>query len=118
MTNWSDRRERYLRDAVPVRLGGIAANLARVESFSDHPGHEDVVRGLVRESALFIEWTAPELASSQQACLVDLQRSLVSWNLSWGVIWQDEKRRATVAREAAEWSRRVLELSGLSGREA
>jgi len=114
MTSWSDRRERYLQDEVVVRLGGLAANLARIESFSDHPGHGDVVRGLVRESALFIEWTAPELAADQQALLVDLQRALVSWHLAWGVIWEDENRRVTVARAAAEWSRRVLDLSGLS----
>ena len=28
-------RARYLRDALPVRLGGIAANLARMKSFSN-----------------------------------------------------------------------------------
>ncbi len=118
MTSWFDRRARYLRDEVTVRLGGLAANLARIESFSDHPSHGDVVRGLVRESALFIEWTGPELASDQQVPLVDLQRALVSWHQAWAVIWEDEERRASVAREAAEWSRRVLDMSGLASREA
>jgi len=46
---------------VSIRLGGLAANLARIESFSNDPKHDEVVLGLVRESQLFIEWTATDL---------------------------------------------------------
>ena len=48
-------RERYLRDELPVRLGGLAANLARIKSFSDHPNHCDVIESLLNESKFFIE---------------------------------------------------------------
>ena len=43
MTNRSQLRERYLRDPLSVRLGGLAANLARVRSFSDNPAHGEAV---------------------------------------------------------------------------
>ena len=58
MSEWSDIRERYLRDGVDIRLGGLAANLARIGSFSRRSEHASAVSCLIRESALFIEWTA------------------------------------------------------------
>ena len=41
MKNLEAIQERYLRDPLPVRLGGLAANLARVESFSNHAEHRE-----------------------------------------------------------------------------
>ena len=55
MKDWKAIRERYLRDTLPLRLGGLAANLARIKSFSDHPDHYDVVENLLNESKFFIE---------------------------------------------------------------
>jgi hypothetical protein len=113
MRDWSVVRERYLRDALPVRLGGLAANLARVESFSDHPQHREVVAGLLEESKRFIEWTARDAQLDVQAVLVECQRQLAWWTLAWDEIWSDPSRRAEVARQAGLWSRQVLEMSGL-----
>ena len=113
MTNRSALRERYLRDALPVRLGGLAANLARVRSFSDNPAHRDVVRRLLEESAWFIEWTAPEAPPSTQMALVDCQRAVARWLLRWAEIWVDPSRRSDVAKRADAWSQQFLSLSGL-----
>jgi hypothetical protein len=107
-------RNRYLRDSVPVRLGGLAANLARVRSFSDHPGHRDVVVRLLEESKWFIEWTAPDVPSEAQVLLVECQRQLARWQLVWARIWADPTQRAEMAEQAGRWSQRVLELSGLT----
>jgi hypothetical protein len=106
-------RERYLRDALPVRLGGLAANLARVKSFSDHPDHCDVVEGLLDESKFFIEWTASDAGLELQAELVELQLQLACWQLNWKNIWKDPVQRAAVAGKARSWSERILEMSGL-----
>lgn len=35
MDNLAARRERFQQDHLPTRLGGLAANLARVSSFSN-----------------------------------------------------------------------------------
>jgi len=102
-----------LRDALPVRLGGLAANLARVKSFADHPDHRGVVERLLEESKYFIEWTAPETGIDSQAKLVDLQIQLAHWQHTWKRIWDDPTRRATVAEQAGVWSSRLLEMSGL-----
>lgn len=106
-------RERYLRDQLPVRLGGLSANLARVKSFSDHPDHRDVVKSLLDESKFFIEWTAPDAGLDVQAELVELQLQLARWQRAWAMIWADPVRRAAVADQAGAWSARLLHLSGL-----
>ncbi len=58
MSDSATMRDRYLSDPLAIRLGGLAANLARIRSFSAIPSMAARSPGLVRESALFIEWTA------------------------------------------------------------
>jgi hypothetical protein len=113
VTNRAVIRERYMRDAPPVRLGNLAANLARIQSFSDHPDHRDVVESLLEESAFFIEWTAQELELDTCVALVELQRLLVHWRHTCSIVWADPSLRAEVAEQAEAWSQRVLRLAGL-----
>jgi hypothetical protein len=113
MKNQEAIRERYMRDPLPIRLGGLAADLARIQSFSDHPAHRDVVMGLIEESRFFIEWTAPDAELEKQVALVELQRQLTRWQHSWPHIWADPARRAAVAEQAGVWAERVLGMSGL-----
>lgn len=113
MKDWKAIRERYLRDGLPVRLGGLAANLARVKSFSNHPGHRDVVESLLEESKFFIEWTAPDAGLELKGELVELQIQLAIWQLNWSNIWTNLARRGAVAEEAGLWSNRLLKISGL-----
>lgn len=61
MKDFASTRTRYLRDAVPVRLGGLAADLARIGSTSVNPANSRVVEVLLEEARRFIEWTAEEL---------------------------------------------------------
>lgn len=96
-----------------TRLGGLAANLARIKSFADNPDHGDAVRSLVEESEHFVEWAAPDADLDAQEQLVELQLQLARWHHRWAQIWYDESLRTDVARRAEEWSGRVLGLSGL-----
>lgn len=113
MKNEAAIKERYLQDPLPIRLGGLAANLARVQSFSDHPKNREVVKNILEESKYFIEWTTLEAALELQAELVALQRQLALWHYGWNVLWADETLRQAVAEKAGRWSQRVLEASGL-----
>ena len=117
MKNQAAIRERYLRDPMPIRLGGLAANLARVKSFADHPKHEATIESLLDESKYFVEWAAPEADVETQAALVSLQVQLALWQLNWPTIWPDPVRRAAVANQAQAWSDQVLEMSGLLSEE-
>lgn len=113
MMDRSRLRDRYLRDPLPVRLGGLAANLARVRSFSDNAAHADAVAQLLEESAWFIEWAAPDAPGESQVALVACQRDIARWRLSWAQIWGDPARRAAVAERAGAWSQQFLSISGL-----
>ncbi|HET7011029.1 MAG TPA: hypothetical protein VFI11_09660 [Anaerolineales bacterium] len=113
MRDWSAIRERYLRDGLPTRLGGLASNLGRIHSFAAQGGSGDVVRSLMDESAHFIEWTAAEVEVNAAGELVTLQVELARWRQSWPRTWEDPALREEMAAKAGTWSRRVLGISGL-----
>jgi len=107
------RKERYLRDPLPVRLGNLVSNLTRLKSFAQHPAMADAARRVVHESEHFIEWTAADAALEVQVELIELQRLLAQWQLGWDEIWADGERRGSAAAQADIWAKRILERSGL-----
>ena len=113
MKDWTTIRHRYLRDAVPVRLGGLAANLSRITSFAAHEASRDAVESLIDESKFFIEWTAAQTENQTAAELVELQVLLARWQCNWEKIWADPAQRSQVAEQSSMWSKRVLNMSGL-----
>jgi hypothetical protein len=113
MKDWIAIRERYLRDKLPIRLGGLAANLSRIKSFASHAANREAVESLLEESKFFIEWTAPEAAIDIAAELVELQIQLAWWQRRWANIWDDPALRQEVAEQSSTWSKRLLALSGL-----
>ena len=113
MKDLSAIRTRYVRDPLPVRLGGLAADLARIASFSRNPANLVPVADLMREAAHFIEWCAPESGLEGQVTLLDLQRHLVRWRMRLPQRFSDQTWRGQVIAEARQWSQRMLEMSGL-----
>ncbi len=113
MKDWTAIRERYLRDSLPVRLGGLAANLSRIKSFATQDTGRDAVESMLDESKHFIEWTAAEAEIQTAAQLVELQIQMARWQLTWDKTWDDLLQRKQLAEQSATWSKRVLELSGL-----
>ena len=102
-----------MRDSLPVRLGGLAADLARIASFSQNPANLVPVADLIREAAYFIEWCAPESDLESQVTLLELQRHLAHWRMRLPQRFADQAWRDQVIAEAQRWSQRVLEMSGL-----
>ncbi len=113
MKDWTTIQKRYLQDELPIRLGGIAANLSRVKSFASHDANREAVVSLIEESKFFIEWTANEADLDVAAELIELQIQLSRWQHTWSKIWPDKAQRQQVATTSSHWSQRVLELSGL-----
>jgi len=113
MRDWTSIRERFVRDNVPTRLGGLAANLARISSFSKNPTNRNVVQSLVDESKFFIEWTAADAEAETAAPLIELQVQLALWQLDWDKIWDDPDYRGQLVDQSRVWSDKVLNLSGL-----
>lgn len=113
MKDWTAIRERYLRDELPVRVGGLAANLRRIKSFAGHSANQELVESILEESKFFIEWTAKEAEIDTAAELVELQVQLACWQRQWASIWNDPVQRNRIAEESSAWSNRLLALSGL-----
>ena len=113
MKDWTPIQERFLRDAVPIRLGGLAANLRRIKSFASQEAGREAVASLIEESKYFIEWTARDAQIETAAQLVELQVELARWQRRWPHIWLDSVRRQQIAEQSSAWSDRVLKLSGL-----
>jgi hypothetical protein len=106
-------RDRFMRDPLAVRLGNLASSLAQIHSLSGHDGHRGGVAKFVEESALYIEWAAPDATLELQILLLEIQRNLVQWKRQWTALWDDTTRRTEAARKARAWSEQVLAASGL-----
>jgi hypothetical protein len=101
-------RTRYLKDDLSTRLGGIAANLARIASCSSRPADWEAVQSMLEESKFFIEWTAPEAPLNVQALLVELQIQLALWDRVWPQVYTNPQKRAKLSQLARTWSQNVL----------
>jgi hypothetical protein len=108
------RHASYLRQRVPVRLGSLAADLARIASFAEILDSA-AVESLLEESTAFIEWCVPDLINEQveqAARLVDIQRGLGIWRGLWQKAQTESERRKLIS-QAQAWSDEVLQMSGL-----
>lgn len=113
MRDWNALKERYLRDALPIRLGNLASNLVRIKSRCQNPANSELVESLLQESKLFIEWTAKDAEVEIAAELVELQVQLACWQYSWARIWSDGEQKMRVVEQVSIWSEKVLNMSGL-----
>ncbi len=113
MKDWTDIRNRYLQDDLQIRLGGLAANLLRIKSFSLHQNNLAAVESLLDESKHFIEWTAADADLNVAAELVELQLLLARWHYKLDNIWAQETTMKEISEQSSFWSDRVLGLSGL-----
>jgi hypothetical protein len=107
------RKERFLRDSLPVRLGNLASNLARIRSIATQPELGEAAKRVVRESKHFVEWAGKDAEIEVQIELVELQRQLARWQFKWPEIWNDHEKRNSVAEQAGVWSKKILDRSGL-----
>ena len=113
MKDWTVIQERYMRDELSVRLGGLAANLSRIKSFSANEASRETVASLIDESKMFIEWTAAQAEINTAAMIVDVQVQLSLWQIRWDRIWTNPAERKQIAEQSGIWSKQILEMSGL-----
>lgn len=109
MRDLKKMQARYVRDEWPVRLGNLASNLLRLSKWIKMQQDDQAIIDLMRESAWFIEWTAPDTPVDVMVKLIDVQRELCLWRRIWPV----DVARPLLALRARHMSEHVLELSGL-----
>ena len=113
MKNLEQKRERYLKDPLPVRLGGLAADLARIASSARHAQGSASVAEMIEESRYLIEWTAAEAEPEIAGELVDIQRLLTLWRSAWPEAQHSKTQRTLLSVQAKKWSDQILGYSGL-----
>ncbi|HKY54584.1 MAG TPA: hypothetical protein VJM08_09775 [Anaerolineales bacterium] len=106
-------RERFLRDPLPRRLGGLAATLGRISSIARETSDPANVSRLLHEARYFIEWTAAETEPEVAAELVSMQRLITLWLKAWDKASQNKEERTLLSVQAKYWSDRALAFSGL-----
>jgi len=106
-------QERYLRDPLPVRLAGLAADLGRIASSARHSTGSASVVEMLKESQYFIEWTAAEAEPEIAVELVDIQIMLSLWLKAWPQAQLNQAQRTLLSFQAKKWSDQVLAYSGL-----
>jgi hypothetical protein len=114
MINKQKLYERFMRDPLPRRLGGLSATLGRISSSAREAADSVQVINLLDEAKHLIEWTAadaePEIASE----LVNMQRLIVLWQKAWTKTGATPEQRTLLATQAKQWSDQALEYSGLA----
>jgi hypothetical protein len=105
--------ERFLRDPLPRRLGGLAATLGRISSSTRKSADVATIKNLLEEARYLIEWTAADTEPEAAAELVSMQTLLTLWEKAWENASQNKTQRTLLSVQAKQWSDRALELSGL-----
>ena len=107
------RRERFLRDPLPRRLGGLAATLGRISSSARNSTDPHVVANLLDEARYLIEWTAAETEPETAAELVQIQTLLTLWQKAWAEASANPQQRLLLSVQAKHWSDKAVDFSGL-----
>ena len=103
-------RERYLQDEWPRQFGNLASTLARLSSHAEDQRYDPIVTDLLRESALLIEWSAPQVPLDQATNLALMQREL----LMWRKIWPTDAARPLLALRAHAMADQLLAAAGFT----
>lgn len=113
MNNMNKLHERFLRDPLPRRLGGLAATLGRISSSARKSTDPNVVSNLLDEAKHLIEWTAADTDPEAAAELVHMQTLITLWQRAWEEASQNPKQRIILSVQAKDWSDKAMDLSGL-----
>ena len=106
-------RERFMRDPLPRRLGGLSATLGRISSSARESSDPAQVANLLDEAKHLIEWTAAETEPETAAELVQMQTMITLWQRAWTEASQNHQQRVLLSVQAKDWSDRAVDFSGL-----
>jgi hypothetical protein len=102
-------QERFAKLEWTQQMGNLASTLARISSRAESPQYDELVASLLREAALFIEWSAAQAPESMLLDLATLQRECLAWRSVWPV----DSSRALLSLQARNASDRLLQRAHL-----
>ena len=114
MIDREKHRERFMRDSLPRRLGGLAATLGRISSSARKSSDPAIVSDLLDEARHLTEWTAGETEPEVAAELVRMQILMSVWQKAWESASQNPHERLLLSLQAKDWSDKAVDFSGLA----
>ena len=105
--------ERYRRQPLPIRLGNLASNMARIGTMASDERTAADGANVVEESRHFAEALITE-ETPINGELIRLRGDLDSWLEAWPSLIASDEGRGAVATAATQWSGVLIERSGLA----
>jgi hypothetical protein len=113
IANKEKLRERFLRDPLPRRLGGLAATFGRISSSARESSDPAQAARFLEEAKYLIEWTAADTEPEIAAELVSMQTLINLWLQAWDKASQNKEQRILLSVQAKHWSDKAMDFSGL-----
>jgi hypothetical protein len=122
MKNWEGAKANYLKLDRSQQMGNVASSLSRIQTnlqFQDEPG-DQVALAAIEECQRLTEWTTTTLNLHSDESDLNLAETLLAvgrqvsrWKYDWQHCRQDDEKREEMIAIAGQWSKRILEQSGL-----
>ena len=100
--------KRYKQLTWQQQLGNLASTLARISSQTTSPESDKLVADSLREAALLIEWSAPNVLPDFLLELAAMQRELLAWHRCWPL----DAARSLLSLHTRNQSDRLLQMAG------
>ena len=110
---WLRIRERFLQDALPVRLGELSSSLSEAKHIADSGVHEKAAIHFIDVVAHYSDWGFPDADSTLQYELNELQQFIAQVKQNWQSVWENPAERSAIGASFADWSQKMLDRSGL-----
>lgn len=107
--NISVMYKRYTQLTWQQQLGNLASTLARISSQAALPESDKLVVTSLREAALLIEWSSPNVPSDFLLELAAMQRELLAWHRCWPL----DEARSLLSLHTRNQANRLLQRAGL-----
>ena len=118
MKDYASVLDRYRRQPLPMRLGNLASNLARIRTMAlDQRTVADGAK-VVEESRHFADTLIADTNPFLSEEMANLRDLLDEWLAAWPRLAQPSESLTEITKAAARWSALLIERSGLAQRDS
>ena len=114
MPDWNAIEKSFLRIGRQQQLGELASALSRFKGWLLlGSANREVASVILDESILYVSLLIKEGMNSE---FNELHSSLLTWRGNWSTITEQEAEMNKISQTSANWSEKVLDMSGLLSR--
>lgn len=111
MPDWNSIEKSFLRISREKQLGELASGLSRFRGWLLlGSANREVASVILDESIVYVSLLQKESCVTE---FNELQKELLSWRQNWLTITEQEASLTKITEISANWSEKILEMSGL-----